>query len=186
MEPAFRLRTKIGDFEFDAEGPPAQVQEQFAAWRQLVEATLAAKREPSANPESTANQKPDGGTWNGAPSDALTQEQLRHVFMVDDKRELVTLRALPRGDDRHSQGIALVLYGYRSLRQEDEVLVTRLKASLEASGSVPDRIDRAAAPLLTRQSVVKSGAGKGGRYRLTNSGVKEAEASVRALVEQLS
>ncbi len=37
-----RFKTKIGEHEFDLEGPPEFVREQFVAWQELVKLSVAA------------------------------------------------------------------------------------------------------------------------------------------------
>jgi hypothetical protein len=112
-------------------------------------------------------------------------DQLGRIFTIDDKRDLVTLRILPTGEDRHREAVLLVLYGYLRLRNSDEVVVTKLKASLESSGSAPDRVDRAAIPSQREGLLVKGGSGKGGRYRLTNKGIAKSEEIITSQLRQL-
>lgn len=66
-----------------------------------------------------------------------------------------------------------------------EVPVTKLKESLEVSGLRIARIDRAANPYLKAGYLLKAGRGKGGIYRLTNTGFSKAEELARKLFEQL-
>ncbi len=177
---AYRLRVKVGPHEFEAEGPKEEVTAQFEAWKSLISSLppvppIKDPPHPPASPDATRNQV------EGPPRDKLLT-----VFSLDDKRGLVTLRALPTGDRRYSDAILLILYGYRRLRDQDELLVTQLKAALSSSGLTPPRIDRIAEPDRQGGLLIKSGAGKGGKYRLTNRGFNQAGEMVTAMLGQLT
>ena len=81
------------------------------------------------------------------------------------------------------------MYGYRQAGNDgeglSEVPVTKLKESLDVSGIKIPRIDRAAAAYLKAGYLLKAGHGKGGIYRLTNTGFAKADAMARKLFEQL-
>src|SRR5262249_19667569 len=134
-----RIRVKIGVHEFDAEGPAAQVADQFESWKALISAvpTTNNSNQAAAIP---ANENVLAGMKTAL--DAIQQDRLAPLFQCDDKRDVVTLRSLPIGEDRHREAVLLVLYGFLRLRNVDEVIVTKLKTALETSGSAPDRIDR--------------------------------------------
>lgn len=173
-----RLSLKVGNHSFDGEGPPEAVTEMFNAWKALVEASRATAGESSGNGDTTPESVSPGRRSATSPTD----RQLAEVFELDEKRGLVTLKMPPSGEDRHAKALVLILYGARRLLSTDEVLVTKLKAALAASGSAPNRIDRAAQPILG-ELVIKRGVGKGGKYRLTTRGISEAE---KAVVEAAS
>ncbi len=107
---------------------------------------------------------------------------LRH----DPQARTVSLKVRPEGAHRQADAALLVLLGHRELRGEEEVAVTRLTEALRQSGCPVARLDRVLAGYLKERLVLKAGQGKGGRYRLTNQGVKRAEelaAQLTALVE---
>jgi hypothetical protein len=178
META-KIRVKIGPHEFEAEGPASQVAEQFEAWKALIASVSA----PAKALELTGTA---GGTLTATGTiSTIGQADLAHLYNLDEKRDLVTLRILPTGEDRHREAVLLTLYGYLRLKQMDEVVVTKLKASLEAAGSAPDRVDRAAIPSQREGYIVKGGSGKGGKYRLTNKGIGKTEEMIHKLLQQL-
>lgn len=179
----YKLRVRIGPHEFEAEGPRDSVVAQFEAWKELVASlpsTLRHEAQRTGQPSSQGAEAPL------LPSDGPSGEDLRHVFDLDEKRNLVTLRVQPAGERRYCDAILLVLYGYRRLRDKDEVQVTRLKAALESSGLTPGRIDRAAEPYRREGLLIKSGLAKGGKYRLTNKGSRQAEEMIRGHLSQLT
>lgn len=178
-----RLKVKVGVHEFEAEGPSDQVSAQFQAWKELIAATTATapqggRRMITLPADSVEEVKtPDGraATWD--------------IFGVEDE-DLMTLKVHPPdGDTRDSDAILLVMYGFRKAGNEGagmpEVPVTKLKESLDRSGIRIARIDRAAAPYLKAGYLLKAGRGKGGIYRLTNTGYAKSEDMARKLFEQL-
>jgi hypothetical protein len=174
----YRLKMKVGPHEFESEGDRDSVDRQFSQWREMIEREIVPALKASGNGEGRGSTTPAGIE--------RTSEELSRVFLVDDRRELVTLRSLPTGEGRYGEGIVLVLFGFRRLRDQDEVLVTALKGSLEASGSSPARIDRIAAPLIREGLVLKGGKAKGSKYRLTTRGVARAEELTEEILSQLS
>ena len=74
-----------------------------------------------------------------------------------------------------------LLFGHKRLREEEDIPVTVLTEALKQSGCPVKRLDRILTIYTKDHSVLRSGRGKGGKYRLTNLGLKKAE----ALVEEL-
>ncbi|MGH2396563.1 MAG: hypothetical protein ACRDFW_06155 [bacterium] len=154
----YRLHVKVGAHEFSGEGPEECVKRDFEEWKSLIS---GAARGPALSLGSTEGQQRDV---------EIDGERLNRVFVVDEKRQLLTLRYLPRTDDRDGDSLLLILLGYQTLRSQDEVTVTQLKPSLKQSGCLVDRVDKAAAKYVNQGLLNKGGMGKGGRYSLTNSG----------------
>jgi hypothetical protein len=159
-----RLRVKIGVHEFEAEGPPDVVAEQFQAWRELI------AEQPSTRPD----QQLDAGGDPDRHRDTSTVGELPSIFSYDRKRELLSLSVHPRGNRRHADAALLLVYGYKLLGR-DEVIVGTLKEALAVSGLKVDRVDRIIVPYVTANLVLKGGSGKGGKYRLTNLGIDRAK-----------
>ena len=175
-----KLRVKIGQHEFEAEGPPDQVAAQFADWKALISTSAAEPKTPGDDAFMRLSK---------AAEEVKTRDGFRaipwDVFHVDDKRDLLSLTVHPTGESRDADALLLLLWGYKMAKEKDEVPVTILKYSLEQSGIRPGRIDRAMAPHLAAGWVLKGGHGKGGKYRLTNIGATKAEEMARRLFEKL-
>ena len=60
-----------------------------------------------------------------------------------------------------------------------------LNHALKAAGFDDYRLDREMAPYLKAKLVLRSGVGKGSRYRLTTRGIKKAQELVQALAALL-
>ncbi len=171
MNESQKLRVRIGEHEFEAEGPPELVQGQFDAWRELISRLQIGGRGPTGEPG--ADEEPSKDL-------PIKDTSLSRVFQRGEGK-IITLRVLPTGDRREADAILLLLYGFHQLLQQDDVLVGRIKNALGQSGLQPDRIDRGIAPYVAAGLVRKGGRGPGGRYRLSNTGVHHAEGLVRDL-----
>jgi len=131
-----KLRVKIGPHEFEAEGPRDVVAKHFEAWKQLV-----ATRPLGEGTAGLLLPRGDAGT--PAAGDMARLD----IFAANTRRNLVTLRASLAGKASHADAALLILYGLRRYFGADgqEVLATRLKEALAASGYRCDRVDRALA-----------------------------------------
>jgi len=169
-----KLRVKIGQDEFEAEGEPEWLNTQLGTWKELI------SKPPSTAGESQFKQRlselPEGGTPKETPA-----PQVAKVLSVDKNQKFVSLRVHPTGDQREADAILLLLFGYRELLNSDEVIVPRIKESMAQSGLRVDRVDRAIAPHQKAGFVLKGGTGKGGKYRLTNTGDSRARELIAGL-----
>lgn len=166
-----RLKIKIGQHEFEAEGPPEAVNAQFEAWKDLISAL------PSTG---QFDQSGGGPAAPPNPESAKPPVELPGIFEHDRKKNLISLRVHPRGDHRFADALLLIMYAYKLLDQ-DEVMVGRLKEAMALTGLRLERVDRTMEPHLRANLVLKGGTGKGGKYRLTNMGIQRAEVLVREL-----
>ena len=160
---AVKLRMKIGDHEFEAEGPREVVSAQLETWKQLA--------------RLNADVVPETGL--GTPP--------QHVFAVHEKEQLVSLRVNLYGQRRNADAALLLLYGYstRFANGNAEVSARRLKAALAASGHRPKRVDRAVAPYIEAGLVDKVGSHKSAAYVLTASGHVHAAALALRLAKSI-
>lgn len=171
MEP-YKLQLKIGPHEFSAEGPADVVKQDFEMWKVLIQSTQA-----QIPPAPTVGNNNDTSVVN-----SITREQLERMFLIDDKRGMVTLRVLPRSQERDADALLLILFGYKLAKQLEEVGVTQLKPSMRQSGCMVDRLDQVASRYVRQGLLNKGGMGKGGRYSLTNSGLERAVSLMRDLL----
>jgi hypothetical protein len=173
---------KVGIHEFDAEGPADEVNARFEAWRALIQPSGSAAPPP---------RQPVGFEPVAPPGEFLEELKVRspystRVFGVDDRRDLVTLRVHPIGDNIEADAVLALVYGYLEMRDVDEVPVTKLTQSMRMSGLRTDRIDRAAGPHTRNGLLIKNGTAKGGRYMLTNPGRQRAELLVKELHDRVA
>jgi hypothetical protein len=174
MESNYKLQLKIGPHEFYAEGPVELVKRDFELWKTMIREIPTTSL---AGSDSEEQQVPLVSKSGALPA----KEHVGRVFLFDEKKGMVTLRILPRSEDRNAEGLLLLVFGYRMLMNMDEVAVTLLRPSLRQSGCTIDRVDQIAAKFVRQGFLNKGGRGKGGKYSLTNSGLNKAGALVIAL-----
>jgi hypothetical protein len=166
----YRLDMKIGEHEFHGAGAQEAVERDFREWKALI----------ASHAHTPARQS--HSLWSkAAPGDPA--DELFDLFVRDENAGLVSLKALPRGEDRDRDALLLILYGFKTLLGEDLVRVTQLKRALKQTGCSVDRIDRVAAKYIEAGYVNKSGMNKGGRYSLTNRGVEYATSVASGLLQ---
>jgi hypothetical protein len=166
MNDTRHVRMKIGDAEFEADVPADSVQSMYDRFLAAVEkkpAVAPAGAGAPVNPAKPNEQRPPG---------AVDEAFLARVFELRPDG-FVTLRALPRGEERDADAFLLILYAYRRLKNEERILGTQLLRSAELSGITNARPGDA---LNAHESlVIRSGLKKGRTYQLNNPGVVRAE-----------
>jgi hypothetical protein len=158
-----RLKIKIGDHEFEAEGPSDVVQGQFAAFRELV-ASIGERRESA--PKDAAKQNAGGGPL-----------ALEKILESEGKIIWPTVRASSVED-----AILLILLGQRQLRSNDSVTGAEILDGLRESGQGVTRVDHRLDKLTGDGSVITIGANRGRRYRLSAAGVTKAQEVARDMI----
>jgi hypothetical protein len=188
----YKLRVKIGPNEFEAEGQPDVVKAQFEEWKTLV---VGARLGPSSptQPHAQGTQHSPAGAdappfvgsvEGGAAGASMDSSRLGRLFDVDHNKDRVTLKVLPQGDNKAADALLITLYGYKALREKNDVQVTSLKSSLVFSGCLGGkRIDRVAEPHVRKQFLLKRGIGKGGIYTLTSMGSNAAKEIIDDLLK---
>jgi hypothetical protein len=167
----YKIRVKIGVNEFEAEGPENVVKEQFSLFMEISKASpLPNPRQESVNRDTGRVGNENGTVKNLSPE--ITEEMLNRIFVVDQEDQ-VSLRILPRTTEREADTLLVLLYGYRKLLNQNDVLVGKLGKAARTSGIQFERIDYAIAPNL--ELVTKGGARVGARYGLNNRGMTRAE-----------
>lgn len=169
---AYKLHVKIGEHEFNSEGPTEAVKEAFAIWKEMIGSVPAAP--PSPPKQANGNSTGDGGD--------VDEERLSRLYLHDKAQNQISLKILPHGSERERDSLLLLLYGYKAIKNQHEVQVTQIIPALKQSGLRIDRIDKLATPYLNRGYLRKGGMAKGGRYSLTNAGVARAEELLNELI----
>jgi hypothetical protein len=163
-----RLKIKIGDHEFEAEGSPEAVQSQFDAFKELIAKVPAVAPKVVTQPPAT-------------PPVSQTETLIFDKIMRIDGR-IVSLTARPNALE---DSLLLLLLGQRQYRSNDSVTGSEVIDGLEHSGIRVARVDRNLEKLATQGDVIKIGIGRASRYRLTNPGMAKAQAVARDLIAQL-
>lgn len=160
MDNAYKLHVKLGSSEFNGEGSEATVKD---AYQQFLQAFNTYKGLGDAQADKTVLPKPAG----------VGDDLLQRAFLKEG--DIVSLRHMPPTDrpNRNADAAILILYGYKKLLSQDDVIVTKLNESLRRSGITMERLDRFITANMSFYR--KGGQRSGGRYALNNQGELQAE-----------
>jgi hypothetical protein len=175
MESA-RIKIKIGQHEFEAEGPSDVVQAQFEIFKKLIE------NEPKQNEQKPSPLVPPAVPPATTPAPGNNTEiQLDRICKVEGR--VISLTVKPE-----SEAVAgmLIMLGHKVYRDNDAVTASEIKDGLERSGYRVERLDRIMQPLADDGSLVRIGARKGTRYRFTNPGFAKAQAAARKAISEVA
>lgn len=164
MASPYKIRVKLGTNEFEAEGPEKVVKEQFESFLEIAQTPIAVVPR-----QSPAAPTPANGAING---DAISAEMLARAFVVDQDGQ-VSLRIVPRTNDRDADGLLILLYGFLKLSNQMDVLSGRLLRAAQTSGLSVVRVDRTFMPHM--ELITKGGKRVGSRWGLNNRGIAKAE-----------
>jgi hypothetical protein len=166
-----RLRVRIGDVEFEAEGSREAVEAQFQAIRPYFPAVSAV---PDLSSQDLAQITPH--QTRPAPHSAL-EDEFRGILKISDRVVSVNAAPLDAGD-----AALLVLYGQRLARKNEAVTGNEFVRGLTSTGVVIGRSDRLFESLARRGDIMISGRHRAKRYRLTNAGLIKARARAAVLL----
>lgn len=179
-----RLRVKASDYELEAEGSRDFVREQYEAFRRLLgdvaQKPVLSKRKGDPSPSRQSPDSPLPGEKSSAQQNSWT-ESFGKILVWDEGTQRVKNTVLPDGPMRVADTVLLLLFGYRELHGLSQVAALLLNQSLKSAGFDDLRLDREMAPYVKARLVLRSGVGKGSRYRLTTRGVKKAQELVQTL-----
>jgi hypothetical protein len=167
METPYRLKVKIGEHEFEAEGSVDAVQAQFAAFKEMIQTVPTTAREPQ-----TERQEPGNGDVNPAvlPLEKITKNRGRVISLTAHSRAVRDV-------------ILMILLGQKVLRSNELVTGGELVDGLRDSGHAVVRVDTFMEKLIVDGFVLKVGVGRATKYRLTNIGATRAEELARELIK---
>jgi hypothetical protein len=161
-----RIKIKHGDSEFEADVPADKVQPMYDQFL----ATLEKRNQAPPAPFNAGKNNPDAKPNPLAQplEDQADKQLLTRLF---DLRAdgIVTLRVLPKGDTKEADAFLLLLYGYRRINEQEDVLATHLLRAAELSGLAAYRPAHALAP--HEHLIIRGGHKKGSTYSLNNQGI---------------
>ena len=181
-----KLRIKVHDCELEAEGPQAFVHEQFEAFRKLLadltqRSVLSELRDKTDRVPSEGLSSPPRFPHEKVLPKNSPAAALQKLLAWNDRTQQVTCAVIPEGHLRTADTVLLLLWGYQELRGLSEISAMILNRGLKSAGFSQFRLDRIMTPYLKDRLVLRSGVGKGGRYRLTTRGVEKAQDLVQNL-----
>lgn len=155
MAENYTLRVKIGNAEFDADGPESTVKEAYRLFLDTIKATGTATA-----PKDKIFRDPD----------PVDQGLFDRAFKLDEKREVVSLKFQPttEGDQQKADAAILLIYGFQQLLNLENVRITKLNEGIRQTGLTQKRMDGFIG--VHKRLYLKSGQRAGSRYALTNAG----------------
>jgi hypothetical protein len=163
-----KIKFKLGDAEFEAEGAEEAVQAQLERFLAALEARAAVA--PPPKPATSANH-PNGNAE--APATGEFDESLLPRIFELRQDGVVALRVLPKGSDKEGEALLLILLGFRRLKNEEHVLATQLLRASSYSGVGVYRPAHALAQY--DRFLIRGGQRKGTTYSLNNQGIVKAQ-----------
>ena len=176
-----RIKMKIGDAEFEAEGSSEIITKQFDAFMKAVDARSKQAPVPAAITPATQalNIESPVAPIVTPTISGVSQDILDRVFRQGDH---LSLAALPHGENADSDAMLAILYGFLKLMNENAVTGTALMKSAKISGVNIGRVDRIMG-LHIPDYVLVAGVKKARRYQLNNRGIAKAEEIIRAVLQ---
>lgn len=168
----YRLKIKVGEHEFEAEGPADVVQSQFAAFRDLI-GMIGIEKTRTSTENTIAMSESEKPVNNGVPGTL----PLEKIMRAEGRLISLTVRAASI-----QEAILAVMLGQRQFRANDSVTGSEILDGLRESGQAVSRIDHTLNQLSDDGSVITIGAHRGRRYRLTNAGVSRAQGIARSMI----
>lgn len=181
-----KLRVKASDYELEAEGSRDFLNEQYEAFKQLL-GDMTQKSIASGAQGKIAFPSPRDSRVAPLPGEKtdvppnFQAKSFQKLLVWNDRTQRVTITILPDGPTRIADTVLLLLLGYRELQGLSQVSALNLNQGLKSAGIDDVRLDREMAPYLKARLVLRSGVGKGSRYRLSTRGVKRAQELAQSL-----
>ncbi len=165
-----KLRVKVGEWEFEAQGEANTVIQQFERFQDLVNRRIATF--PGKGGLHTSPQEPPA--LQSFDKQEYSLPSLEKIFVTDPHSSNLLCRLPPAGKGSEAKLVLLLLLGNLELRGVSEVSVLSLKQAVKHSLHPVLRLDRVLHHYIKDRFVIKIGRGKGGKYRLTPLGIKRA------------
>lgn len=150
-----KIKMKIGEHEFEADGPAEIVQKQLASFKELI-ATAPNLQEPTPSKQHKAAEN-------------LPHLPLEKILKVDGRIVSLTAKCQTVED-----AVLLVLLGQKENRNNQSVTGAEVIDGLKQSGYMLERIDRIMDKLTDDGSIITVGAHRSRRYRLSNTGLSKS------------
>lgn len=172
----YKLKVRVGDAEFEAEGSEDAVRDQFDLFMGCL-ADRPLRKHLHANDDNADEQDDDEPDDEVPPvsrsqgPSSISDDVFNRAFRVDGEK--IALRTLPNGDSTTADALILIIYGITRFSKKHEAIAGDVTAAARQSGITLSRIDRTLAECETL--VRKGGKKRGTRYTLTNPGISRAE-----------
>ncbi|HEY3928236.1 MAG TPA: hypothetical protein VGL89_07675 [Candidatus Koribacter sp.] len=168
-----KIKIRVGEHEFEAEGPVETVQAQLEAFKELIGSVphKNVSKPLAENAQSEQNQESDSASTH------VPIEKILHV-----SGRVVSLTALPTSAE---DAALLIMLGHKDMRNNVAVTGQEIGDGLAQSGKPVLRVDRIMDKPIESAHVLKSGIKRSTRYRLTNAGLQKALSVAKDLIATL-
>lgn len=178
----YKVQVRLGQAEFSAEGPEATVREQLASFLQIASIHPASSQDQvgqaNGNGHTNGNGKHVEAPMIPAPSSGqekwVDTRNNGRLFSEDQRNGLISVRVLPKTEEREADTLLLILFGFLTIKNQIEVKASVLLKSAQQSGvNSVSRIDT----ILDKYAslVRRGGIKRGSWYALTNPGIAHGE-----------
>ena len=158
-----KIKVRIGQNEFEAEGPQEIVEKHFEAFSRLL-----------SQPQTPASMVTKmTGASDGTFLIPESTSPFAKVFHQEGKR--ISLIGRFDGTDRELDAALLILFGHKELRGADVVSADELLYGLNQTGYTLERADRLMRRGREQGLLNFSGVRRGTKYRLTMPGITRAK-----------
>jgi hypothetical protein len=158
-----KMKVRIGQNEFEAEGPQEIVEKHFETFSRLLS-------QPQTPASTVANKT---GASDGTFVVPESTCAFAKVFHQEGKR--ISLIGRFDGIDRELDAALLILFGHKELRGADAVSADELLYGLNQTGYTLERADRLMKRGREKGLLNFSGVRRGTKYRLTLPGIARAK-----------
>lgn len=165
---ANRIHIKLGDYEFEAEGPTDVVNKQFEAFQDMVKHLGSVPKSPDAPKTDQDNES----------EQLIDNKAYSRIF--HESGDLLSLTATPETDNSNADALLLLIYGYYRLKNESKITGVTLMKAAKQSGVSINRVDRYMD--IKKEFILTGGAKRGKRYSLNNKGVQYVEEMIREML----
>jgi hypothetical protein len=172
----YRLKSKIGVNEFDADGPEKVVKEQYQLFLQAIQ-TLPQVPQNNGSAGTNGYTAPNN---TAPPTDEDIEATWNRAYLRKDNK--LSLHVLPKTKTAAADTLVLLMYGFQKLFGLEAVSSIALMEAAKQSGLRIDRVDRSL-PTEHAKLVIRGGQGKGTRYSVNNRGAAYAQDLLEKLFE---
>lgn len=158
--PPTKIRMRIGQDEFEAEGDREVIDKYFEAFAEHV--LTRQKITPSVPKAFTQSIERE--------IEVLNETRLPFAKIFQQDGRFISLIGRPSGENRELDVALLLLLGHKELKASESVSADELLFGLKQTGFNIERSDRLMARGEEKGLVTRSGIRRGTRYRLTNMG----------------
>jgi len=172
-----KLHVKIGESEFTAEGTEQVVKDQFDLFLMAIKHSVPQGAGSNGVPGAKAASTDPVGDLKRLPAEERVT--LDRIFNVDEN-DLVSLKAIPKGENSDADGLIVLLYGFLKMVQKDDIYAPTLMAAAKQSGIQAERMYRIMESV--SQYTNTAGQKRGRRYSLNNKGLTRAGEIIQQIV----